>query len=489
MASHPLAELQAIFPKRATSAIKVALEAAGGDVQLAVVHLLDGHTLNEDIQVIKVTPAKRVCDEGFNNDGLSVGSASAPTPQRRRSERKAMNACADDDDVEVVGEKHCSSAARKMDEVEIVCTSQVRPAMFESDEALAQSLALQDRRRVARLQAREARDAAIAREMARLWDRDSDFVHIQSSSDSDLAKIVQAETGGIQASCRCCASLCVAASSSRAAVCQKHDCIERDRQLCERVLSCGHPCLGIKGEASCDVPCILCSGEQTCGVCLDSLAESPSIKLACGHLMHMGCAISMVENADWRGRKITPASLRCPSGCGKLLDHSGLESRMQPFRTKLAQLEAKVVVRAKGDGVTHQKPEELLRKYTYYECFRCQAPYFGGLAECEAVGMEMEEPKPESVLCPCCMVAGQATCNKHGAEFMSVKCDFCCSEALFKCGGNIMYCQACHTPPTGKVKPCDPSTCPLRGQHPQGRTHQWMMGCAACRADADNAAT
>merc|ERR1711941_196643 len=110
--------------------------------------------------------------------------------------------------------------------------------------------------------------------------------------------------------------------------------------------------------------------------------------------------------------------------------------------------------------------DELLRKYFYYECYQCRQPYFGGLAECQVAGAEINEPRPESVLCHGCMVQSTGReCETHGAEFMAIKCDFCCNEALFRCG-TIMYCNPCHSPPTNVAKPCDPSICPLRGQHP-----------------------
>lgn len=269
----------------------------------------------------------------------------------------------------------------------------------------------------------------------------------------------------------------------------------------------------------------------------------------------------MIGNADWRGRRIAFAALRCPSGCGKLLEHRCLESRMAPRLKKKKQIEENVVQRAARDisakknrihagttmrttmilnffescrswkvlkelkvgeivtaggppelvegysmvpvkpcgaldqaglqvvhldGSDHSRipdPQELLSKYSYYECFKCREPYCGGLMECEQNAGDAPAPKPETVQCNKCQLDGKGgDCPKHGSEFMAVKCDFCCNEALFRCFSNTMFCNSCHSNNVSaqKVKPCDPEQCPVRGKHPEGRTYRWMMGCAAC---------
>lgn len=314
----------------------------------------------------------------------------------------------------------------------------------------------------------------------------------------------------MQGCCRYCKAICWVSSVEVSPMCSNEDCAERGKHACERRLPCGHPCCGVRGEAQCNVPCCECGHGcmQNCGVCLDKLSESPSILLGCGHAMHYGCAVSMIDNVEWRGRRITFAALSCPSGCGRLLSHKSLSSRMDPFLAKQKQVERNVVKRAcqddaqrrgrskenhadKGEnesasteGALQKDPNirDLLSRYVYYECYQCREPYFGGLAECQAGNSN--DPDPETVQCPSCMLDGKGrACPKHGAEFMAVKCDYCCNEALFRCGGSTMYCEPCHSPPTNIAKPCDPAKCPLGGRHPQGKTSQWMMGCAACRCE------
>eukprot|EP00927_Polykrikos_kofoidii_P029232 TRINITY_DN25311_c0_g1_i1.p1 TRINITY_DN25311_c0_g1~~TRINITY_DN25311_c0_g1_i1.p1 ORF type:complete len:477 (-),score=68.91 TRINITY_DN25311_c0_g1_i1:243-1673(-) len=386
--------------------------------------------------------------------------------------RRRLSESIDTDDVVITGEiigQHCS------------------------DEAFALALVHQEERAATRRRRlREARDAAMARELALRWE-DKAFVR-RSESDAEIAKALQMEAGGAQASCRCCNAICWAASFDRSAHCHLQACINKAEQMCDALLDCGHPCCGLRGESSCTFPCCQCGDGRgrTCGVCLDALCESAAIVLACGHFIHMGCAVSMIETADWKGRRIRFAAVRCPAGCGKLLDHPSLAARMAPIHEALAFVEKNVVRRAINDKVlkdgdaTSPNVQELLAKYIYFECFKCKQPYCGGLAECEAAG-PMKEPAPETVECSSCRMDSQGgACAKHGGEFMAIKCDYCCNEALFRCFGNTMYCTPCHTKLPRKAKVCDPETCPLRGHHPQGRTKSWMMGCAACRGEAAN---
>eukprot|EP00927_Polykrikos_kofoidii_P055900 TRINITY_DN50086_c0_g1_i1.p1 TRINITY_DN50086_c0_g1~~TRINITY_DN50086_c0_g1_i1.p1 ORF type:complete len:308 (-),score=36.18 TRINITY_DN50086_c0_g1_i1:36-959(-) len=303
------------------------------------------------------------------------------------------------------------------------------------------------------------------------------------------------EAGCLQTLCRCCEAVCWAQSPGRVAHCQKQLCIHKAEHFCDRLLKCGHPCSGVRGESSCTLPCCYCGNARgrSCGVCLQALVEAASIVLSCGHYIHMACAMSMIEIADWRGRQIRFAAVRCPGGCGTLLDHPSLASSMAPIHGALAFVERNVVLRATVDGILQGNEairpdlQVLLTRYVYFQCFKCRIPYCGGRIECE-IALQMKEPSPETVECASCRMGSQGgACAKHGTDFMAIKCDFCCNEALFRCGGGIMYCASCHcTNLQQVVRQCNPVVCPLRGHHPRGRTHSWMMGCAACHGDATN---
>jgi len=535
-------KLRILLPSVDTSVLCEALDNCCGDVEVAAARLLDASSaaparsaglvwlddVGSDVEVVNPVPPTQIGGETSKRRRL------AGLPERLES----------GDDVVITGELASSNAVGRRSgsasEIEIVVdnlpcltvndnpgllvaaqSSSSHGSLLQSDFEMARALAARQRRARARRRLREARDAVIARELARLCEERERIDDEQAGLSAALA--LQAAEGSEQSSCRFCNMLCLVASATKAAFCQQKVCTDKGKLACDKLLACGHPCCGMHGESQCDVPCCQCGDgkDQSCGVCLDKLSESPAIRLGCGHCMHMGCAVAMIENLDWRGRRVSFAALNCPSGCGRMLSHPCLADRMAPFEVKRKQIERNVVQRAVQDAspkaVAKGKPKvkgkgkgkkevngeeivqaeeassatsvgldlrELLSKYIYYECFRCREPYCGGLAACEAGAADVAEPKPEEVQCPSCMLDGSGgACPKHGAEFMAVKCDFCCSEALFRCGGGAHYCQRCHGPLTGKVYECDPAKCPMLGRHPKGKTTNWAMGCAACRGE------
>jgi hypothetical protein len=69
---------------------------------------------------------------------------------------------------------------------------------------------------------------------------------------------------------------------------------------------------------------------------------------------------------------------------------------------------------------------------SYYPCFKCKKPYFGGKKACEG-GNEAQDFKAEDLVCPKCAAVGSGAgiknCNKHGLDFIEFKCKFCCNIA------------------------------------------------------------
>ena len=45
-------------------------------------------------------------------------------------------------------------------------------------------------------------------------------------------------------------------------------------------------------------------------------------------------------------------------------------------------------------------------KLSYYECFKCKVPYFGGMKRCEQVNEEAKDYKPEELVCGKCSAVG-----------------------------------------------------------------------------------
>ena len=89
-----------------------------------------------------------------------------------------------------------------------------------------------------------------------------------------------------------------------------------------------------------------------------------------------------------------------------------------------------------------------LKKLSYYNCFKCSNPYFGGMKDCDAAANDIQNFKKEELVCgKCAAVAvggGTKTCPKHGQDFIEFKCKFCCSIAQWFCWGNTHFCEPCH---------------------------------------------
>lgn len=72
--------------------------------------------------------------------------------------------------------------------------------------------------------------------------------------------------------------------------------------------------------------------------------------------------------------------------------------------------------------------------YSYYMCFKCKEPYFGGLKDCErALNDDKKDYKPSDLICPNCCEIPIAKCKKHGDDFIEFKCRYCCSIAVWFC--------------------------------------------------------
>ena len=89
-----------------------------------------------------------------------------------------------------------------------------------------------------------------------------------------------------------------------------------------------------------------------------------------------------------------------------------------------------------------------LHKLSYYECFKCSEPYFGGMKDCEAGQNDYNSFKKEELVCGKCSAVsvggGIKNCKTHGSEFIEFKCKFCCSVAQWFCWGNTHFCEPCH---------------------------------------------
>lgn len=106
------------------------------------------------------------------------------------------------------------------------------------------------------------------------------------------------------------------------------------------------------------------------------------------------------------------------------------------------------VCKNKDDRFYGKLQEYAMAKLSYYMCFKCQNPYFGGMKDCDAANQDYANFKKEELVCgKCAAVAvggGEKTCKKHGTDFIEFKCKFCCSIAQWFCWGNTHFCEPCH---------------------------------------------
>merc|ERR1712127_1151402 len=144
-----------------------------------------------------------------------------------------------------------------------------------------------------------------------------------------------------------------------------------------------------------------------------------------------------------------------------------------------------------------------MHRCSFYQCFECKKPYFGGLIDCEqeaAQEADADSRKKEDLRCTDCTLkaigAGKTECAEHGKIQIDWKCQYCCSVAVFTCFGTHFFCKPCHDlapqvyPHLEKIptKDCNGIDCPLGIAHPPP-THDpkkggvFPLGCGICRSE------
>ena len=258
--------------------------------------------------------------------------------------------------------------------------------------------------------------------------------------------------------------------------------------------------------------------DSYCPICYTAgLGDYPSIMLGCGHIMHVPCLMEKLKKR-WPGPRITFFFAECPS-CRtfiKLKGHPELEEELRKVTSMYELVKQKAVQRMKFEeidkteaehlnnpkGHYYNKPEEFaMSKLSYYICYKCGQPYFGGLKSCENDGNEHQANyKASELICGKCVsnnsASGQKQCKVHGSEYIEYKCRFCCSISQWFCWGTTHFCQNCHTRQAkgdhltkysaSKLPRCpDPRACPLKIKHPPNGT-EYAIGCAICRNHLEN---
>ena len=259
-------------------------------------------------------------------------------------------------------------------------------------------------------------------------------------------------------------------------VCRAGECQSRLEGSCTETLSCGHPCGGVRGEATC-LPCLRCAppvpgdagahavveppaGRMTrapiCYVdprappppscwaadtsCTGSARSIRSARVARARDIVQPPALSPVRRFRWR------AAEEVGSAQFPVMRHGSLDEEIRPVlalrdvvmrRGRRRLLAEGNVAELRPGGEWEGRPGELaLQRFNYYKCGRCGEPYFGGLRECggEPGGGGGDANGDAELMCGGCSatVSGlSGACAKHGRDELQFKCRFCCSPAVF----------------------------------------------------------
>ena len=149
-------------------------------------------------------------------------------------------------------------------------------------------------------------------------------------------------------------------------------------------------------------------------------------------------------------------------------------------------------VTTEGDFFFNKPLQYAEAKVCFYMCAKCAKPYFGGLIDCEQEMGREDTTRREDLLCrPCLMKEmsiGSNICKKgHEAQYIDWKCMYCCSVALFNCGGTRWYCNRCHNEGHPKLRDCNGKNCPLKIHHPPAgydvKKSGFPLGCSLCRSE------
>ncbi|KAL0480957.1 hypothetical protein AKO1_013623 [Acrasis kona] len=139
----------------------------------------------------------------------------------------------------------------------------------------------------------------------------------------------------------------------------------------------------------------------------------------------------------------------------------------------------------KNSKFYHDKFAYAMHHLSFYKCYECGKPYYGGAKQCEAnEGQQNVKFDEKELMCGSCvskkLQLKNGVCPTHGSEYVEFKCRFCCSVAVWFCFGTTHFCDKCHSGARA-IQPClGKGKCPIGGDHPpNGNEH--ALGCGLCR--------
>lgn len=275
--------------------------------------------------------------------------------------------------------------------------------------------------------------------------------------------------------------------------CKEEECVIKQKNICKKILGCGHPCSGIENEEKC-LKCLECSGEdQFCNICfIETLCQSPSIELKCGHIFHQNC-IQKKLSMKWPGSRIVFGFLNCPL-CNNFIEHPSLKSLIQPYLDLYEKIKSQSLQRIK-DSKENVNLDYALSHFAFYQCYKCKEPYYGGMKRCDQnEGDGNQNFNDKDLICGKCSTnkfPKGKECKIHGNEYIAYKCRFCCNIATWFCWGTTRFCDECHQKQVKfsdfaekkKMwsKRCIGESCPSGGEkfHPI-HGEEFLIGCLLC---------
>jgi len=133
---------------------------------------------------------------------------------------------------------------------------------------------------------------------------------------------------------------------------------------------------------------------------VEALTEAPTVLVtSCGHIFHYHCLAKKIETKWWTPRIFFECAL-CPLCKTWMTFEKGnpLEKIMSEITILYEDVKKKSMTRLKhedrhkdkrlskkGDPFFGKPLEYAMAIYSYYLCFKCKTPYFGGLKKCEAM--------------------------------------------------------------------------------------------------------
>ena len=156
--------------------------------------------------------------------------------------------------------------------------------------------------------------------------------------------------------------------------------------------------------------CQTCQGdEELCMICYTTdLREGQCVTLRCGHTFHLDCVKQLLSHR-WSTLHINFSFMQCPS-CKQDIVAEELEQELAAlyaYKAKVEELAMKVAV-SQGLAQDERFQGDLLafamQQCTFYQCSKCEKPYFGGMADCQAQLNTEQTTSKEDLICKDCQL-------------------------------------------------------------------------------------